>query len=566
MRTLILSILFVVLASAADAAESPQVRQQLAKAITSTGDEQATIITTLADSGSALVRDVFNAWPRDGVFLYTDPQGTVIPVLLDSEKDSTDKAKATRIDTGEFLKDSTNTPIKFAASELKPVDTTSKLRKTIKNTLDLLALANPDPAQRISAVMKLGLAQKTANLGTLQARLGKETDKKVHKALEEAIALMQLKDPSSAVQVASIKKLASVNSISSLDLITKLTTDPQTDPTVLKAAQAATSSIKAYIQGVNFFGTIFRGLSLGSILLVVALGLSITFGLMGVINMAHGEIMVVGAYTVYIVQCIFGAGLELSPFRIPIKLPGLHLTGPAFECYFIVALPVAFLTAAIVGIALERTVIRFLYKRPLESLLATWGVSQVLQQLYRLIFGAANVQVNSPSWLSGNFTISDVIFGYNRVFVIGFAILIVIGTWLLLSKTPLGLLIRAVMQNRNMAACMGVRTERVNMLTFGFGSGLAGLAGAFLSQIGNVGPSLGQSYIVDCFMTVVLGGVGSIFGTVCSAVGIGVVDQSLQQLLLNPVMGKIIVLAGIILFLQWRPAGIFVTKSRSLEG
>ncbi|HEX8372785.1 MAG TPA: urea ABC transporter permease subunit UrtB, partial [Chthoniobacterales bacterium] len=261
-----------------------------------------------------------------------------------------------------------------------------------------------------------------------------------------------------------------------------------------------------------------------------------------------------------------GAGLELSPFRIPIRIPGMNLTGSAFEWYFIVALPIAFLTAALAGILLERSVIRFLYKRPLESLLATWGVSQVLQQLYRLVFGAANVQVNSPSWLSGNFTISDVIFGYNRVFVIGFAILIVIGTWLLLSKTPLGLLIRAVMQNRNMAACMGVRTERVNMLTFGFGSGLAGLAGAFLSQIGNVGPSLGQSYIVDCFMTVVLGGVGSIFGTVCSAVGIGVIDQTLQQLLLNPVMGKIIVLAGIILFLQWRPAGIFVTKSRSLEG
>ena len=218
-----------------------------------------------------------------------------------------------------------------------------------------------------------------------------------------------------------------------------------------------------------------------------------------------------------------------------------------------------------VGIALERSVIRFLYKRPLESLLATWGVSLVLQQLFRLTIGANNVQVDSPSWLSGNWTVNDVLFGWNRVFVIAFAALIMLITWAALNKTPLGLLIRAVMQNREMAACMGVKTEQVNMLTFGFGSGLAGLAGAFLSQIGNVGPGLGQDYIVDAFMTVVVGGVGNIFGTVISAIGIGMLNQSLQQILGNPVLGKILVLGAIILFLQWRPAGIFVTRSRSLE-
>jgi urea transport system permease protein len=210
-------------------------------------------------------------------------------------------------------------------------------------------------------------------------------------------------------------------------------------------------------------------------------------------------------------------------------------------------------------------VIRFLYRRPLESLLATWGVSLVLQQLFRLTFGANNVQVASPHWLSGHWTIADVSLGWNRVFVIGFACVIVGGVFLLLARTPLGLLIRAVMQNRSMAACMGVRTERVNLLTFGLGSGLAGLAGAFLSQIGNVGPSLGQSYIVDAFMTVVVGGVGSLYGTIFSALGIGMADQSLQQILGNPVLGKILVLGGIILFLQWRPAGLFVTRSRSLE-
>ena len=221
--------------------------------------------------------------------------------------------------------------------------------------------------------------------------------------------------------------------------------------------------------------------------------------------------------------------------------------------------------AALAGILIERAVIQFLYRRPLESLLATWGVSLVMQQCFRMVFGANNVQVNSPSWLLGHFNVDDIIFGYNRIFVVAFAVLIVIGTWMLLTRTPLGLLIRSVMQNRDMAACIGVRTNRVNMLTFALGSGLAGLAGAFLSQIGNVGPSLGQSYIVDSFMTVVVGGVGSIVGTVCSAIGIGTADQILQQVTGSPVTGKIVVLVAIILFLQWKPGGLFAIRNRSLD-
>jgi urea transport system permease protein len=218
-----------------------------------------------------------------------------------------------------------------------------------------------------------------------------------------------------------------------------------------------------------------------------------------------------------------------------------------------------------VGLALERGIIRFLYKRPLESLLATWGVSLVLQQLFRHVFGAANVQVSSPSWMSGSFVVNDVLLAYNRLFVIGFGVLIVVGTFLLLRRTSLGLQIRAVMQNRAMASALGVPTDRVNMLTFAFGSGLAGMAGACLAQIGNVGPSLGQNYIVDCFMVVVLGGVGNLFGTVSASLGVGVTDQILQPWL-GAVMGKITVLAAIILFLQWRPAGLFATRTRGLEG
>jgi urea transport system permease protein len=310
---------------------------------------------------------------------------------------------------------------------------------------------------------------------------------------------------------------------------------------------------------------VWYGISLGSVLLLAAIGLAITFGVMGVINMAHGEMIAVGAYTTYLVQNIFGAGIVIPFFGLSLSIPGMHLGGWVYQCYFIAAVPLSFLMAALVGIGLERGIIQWLYRRPLESLLATWGVSVVLQQVFKLMFGSNNVQVSSPVYLSGNWTVNDIIFGWNRVFVIGFALMIVFGVWLVLTRTSLGLLIRAVMQNRQMASCMGVRTDRVNMLTFGLGSGLAGLAGAFLSQIGNVGPSMGQNYIVDCFMTVVVGGVGNLPGTVISAFGIGLADQSLQQILLDPVIGKIVVLACIILFLQWRPAGIFVTRSRSLD-
>ena len=275
----------------------------------------------------------------------------------------------------------------------------------------------------------------------------------------------------------------------------------------------------------------------------------------------------VGAYATYITQNVFGEGMNFTlPFiKVAIHLPGLHLTGWAYQLYFLVAIPIGFLSAALVGILLERSVVRFLYRRPLESLLATFGVSLILQQMFKLTFGSNNVNVDSPAYLSSNWTVFDVTFDWNRVFVIGFAAVIVFGVWLALTKTPLGLLIRCVMQNRLMASCMGVRTERVNMLTFGLGSGLAGLAGVFVTQLGTVGPSMGQEYIVDSFMTVVVGGIGSIFGTVVSALGIGLADQSLQQILLNPVLGKILVLLAIILFLQWRPTGLFAPRSRNLD-
>ena len=524
------------------------VRQQLIEAVLSEGEDQPEKIEALAETGSDMVATVLTQWRAGNLLLDTAADGS--KVLFTNAG-----ANAVRLDTG----------VKFTPVAPKEVETTSKTRKAIKNALDLIAVASPDPKLRTAAIGKLGMTQNTDYLPMLLVRQAKETDGNVKKALVEAISVMQLADEDDAVCIAAVQKLGEMRSMASLDLLKAMVTSEDESEAAKAEAKNSVTLIERYLKKVEAAGTVFRGLSAGSVLLVVALGLAITFGLMGVINMAHGEMMAVGAYTTYMVQNIFGGGLTLSMFGFGAHVPGMNLTGAAYQSYFIWAVPASFLMAALVGIALERGVIRFLYKRPLESLLATWGISLILQQLFRLIFGPNNVQVSSPSYLSGSFVIHDVVLGYNRVFVIGFAVAIVFVTWLLLTKTSLGLFIRAVMQNRQMASCMGVRTERVNMLTFGFGSGLAGLGGAFLSQLGNVGPNLGQSYIVDSFMTVVVGGVGNLIGTVCSAIGIGTVDQTLQSVT-DPSMGKIITLSTIILFLLWRPGGLFPTRTRSLEG
>ena len=565
---------FALLGADSPPATEVAARRELVLAITAQPGEQQSHLAAIADTGAKVARDVLNAWTHDSVYLYDDG-GAKVPVLLEDQTDADGKARAVRIVDGQFLKDSKGADLRFSPNDLPTADTDMALRKAIQQTLDLLDLSDHDPDARRNAVTKLGNSQKPQNIPLLQARLAKETDPSVRRLIEEAVATLQLSDVDPKVQTAALDHLGALKSIGALDILKRFAAKTDHPHEVSVAAARAIQAIEDHIWFVNFVGTAFHGLSLGSILLIVALGLAITFGLMGIINMAHGEMIAVGAYTCYVVQNLFGAGFGFSivlpfylgskPISFGLHLPGLNATGWVYESYFIVALPLSFLTAAAAGLLVERAVIRFLYRRPLESLLATWGVSLVMQQCFRMVFGANNVQVNSPSWLLGHFAINDVSFGYNRVFVVAFAGLIVAATWLLLTKTPLGLLIRAVMQNRNMAACLGVRTRRVNMLTFAFGSGLAGLAGAFLSQIGNVGPSLGQTYIVDSFMTVVVGGVGSIVGTVWAALGIGTSDQVLQQLTGSPVTGKIVVLVAIILFLQWKPGGLFAVRSRSLD-
>jgi urea transport system permease protein len=322
----------------------------------------------------------------------------------------------------------------------------------------------------------------------------------------------------------------------------------ETDAKVKTQIIASLATIKDALAWGERLGVVFTGISLGSILLLVALGLAITYGLMGVINMAHGELMMVGAYATYVVQVMFRQYLP-----------------QAFDWYLLAALPMAFLTAAAVGAVLERTVLRFLYGRPLETLLATWGISLILMQAVRTLFGAQNVAVENPRWMSGGIQVmSNLSLPWNRVLIVVFAFAVLLGMALLISQTRLGLFVRGVTQNRAMASCMGVNTARIDTYAFALGSGIAGLAGCALSQIGNVGPDLGQGYIVDAFMVVVLGGVGQLAGTVYAALGLGVLNKFLEGWT-GAVLAKIAVLVLIIIFIQKRPQGLFAMKGRSAE-
>ncbi len=549
-------------------AQDETVREKIAAAIVMPDvNGRVASVLALKKTPSPEIVEWLDKWKEGVVFIYEQEDGSILPVLMGDKIEGTRKTAIRRLTDDSPVLDEAGGQIGVTKYELEMADTSSKLRKAMREVSDLAALSDPDVETRIKAIESSAVGQRQDKLPGLLELQKTETNGKVKEALQESIAIINLRSEDQEKRLAAAELLGKRGSLPAFDLLKTIARESKEsgDKEMEKAAALGVTRIEGHISRINAAGTLFRGVSSGSVLLVVAIGLAITFGLMGIINMAHGEFIAVGAYTTYIVQNVFATGLSLSPFGQSFEIPGMDLTGTGMSLYFVAALPLSFLVAALVGLLLERSVIQFLYRRPLESLLATWGVSLVMQQLFRLIFGPNNVQVSSPMWLSGNWEVNDVIFGWNRLFVIGFAVLIIVATWLVLNKTSLGLLIRSVMQNRNMAACMGVRTERVNMLTFSFGCGLAGLAGAFLSQISNVGPSLGQNYIVDAFMTVVVGGVGNILGTVISALGIGMADQGLQQYLGNPVIGKILVLIGVILFLQWRPQGLFVTRSRSLD-
>ncbi|MDD2713476.1 MAG: urea ABC transporter permease subunit UrtB, partial [Simplicispira sp.] len=401
--------------------------------------------------------------------------------------------------------------------------------------------------QRRAAIEALKEDTDAARLPLIEKALAQETDTRLQAQLQAIRARILLASPSAERRLEAAQYLAhSGNPATRTVLLEQLR--QEADPQVKAAIQSALTAVEERLQWGEKLAALFSGLSLGSILLLVALGLAITYGLMGVINMAHGELMMVGAYATYVVQGLFQK-----------YLPG------AFDWYLVAALPVAFGASALMGAVLERSVIRFLYGRPLETLLATWGISLVLQQLVRSVFGAQNVGVENPAWMSGGVQLMENLqLPWNRVLIVVFAFAVLAGVAFLIGQTRLGLFVRGVTQNRPMAACMGVNTARIDTYAFALGSGIAGLAGCALSQVGNVGPDLGQGYIVDAFMVVVLGGVGQLAGTVYAALGLGVLNKFLEGWT-GAVLAKIAVLVLIIVFIQKRPQGIFAMKGRSAE-
>ncbi|WDU61736.1 urea ABC transporter permease subunit UrtB [Pseudomonas poae] len=433
--------------------------------------------------------------------------------------------------------------------ETKTVRLNNRLRGLIDNVQASQQLLAADPKVRLAAAITLQKSAVPAQLKFLDQQVAAETDEGVHTALSLALANLQLVDSDPAVRLAAVRLLGGTGDpLARTRLEALLAPGVETDAAVHTAAETSLAQVKRKLMVGEVLGQAFSGMSLGSILLLAALGLAITFGLLGVINMAHGEMLMLGAYSTYVVQM-------LMQRYVP----------AAIEFYPLIALPVAFFVTAAIGMALERTVIRHLYGRPLETLLATWGISLMLIQLVRLVFGAQNVEVSNPAWLSGGIQVlPNLVLPYNRIVIIAFALFVVVLTWLLLNKTRLGLNVRAVTQNRNMAACCGVPTGRVDMLAFGLGSGIAGLGGVALSQIGNVGPDLGQSYIIDSFLVVVLGGVGQLAGSVMAAFGLGIANKILEPQI-GAVLGKILILALIILFIQKRPQGLFALKGRVID-
>jgi urea transport system permease protein len=434
-----------------------------------------------------------------------------------------------------------------APADLAPVRLNNRLRRIVEAALGGLTLMAPDPGKRLEAAQAV-LKSKDANaLPALDQAIAKETDARVKRALVDARAAVVLyrDDASEEDKIDAIAVIRERGDQDALALLGGLPASAA--PAVKKAAADATTSIQNNLAIWDALQNAWYGLSLGSVLLLAAIGLAITFGVMGVINMAHGEMVMLGAYTTFVVQ-------EL-----------IRAYNPAlFDYSLAIAIPLAFLVAGFIGILIERGIIRFLYGRPLETLLATWGLSLIIQQAVRTAFGPTNKDVGNPSWMSGAFDLGHITITYNRLWIIVFTLLIFVGLLGLLRFTRFGLEMRAVTQNRAMAASMGIRTSRIDALTFGLGSGIAGLAGVALSQIDNVSPNLGQGYIIDSFMVVVFGGVGNLWGTLVGAFTLGIANKFLEPYA-GAVLGKIAILVLIILFIQKRPRGLFALKGRAVE-
>jgi urea transport system permease protein len=449
---------------------------------------------------------------------------------------------------GQVLLDATGQP--FLPDDAAPVLLEESNIPLVQRALDAMRLTDADPRARTAAALKFGNLRDAAHVGLLEQALTRESDPSVRPVMVEALHKLQLFDPDPQARRQSVEHFAATRAESALALLKSLVTDEQ-DASVKQAMQQAVTSIEGYLRLRNLVGFVFNGLSLASILLMMSLGLAITFGLMGIINMAHGEMLMLGSYTAYVVQECFAA---FAP---------THL-----DYFFLAALPLSLLVVGAVGLCLERGLLRFLYGRPLESLLVTWGVGLILQQGVRLSLGD-QTSVNPPSWFRGGWEIiPGLVFPYSRLFIVALSMLSVVAVYWLLYRSTAGLKIRAVMQNREIARCMGIAARRIDAFTFAMGAALAGLAGCALSLIGTVDPEIGKTYIVDSFMVIVLGGVGKIIGTVLAAIGLGMSNKLLEPAIggtASAVYAKVGILLLVIVFLQIRPTGLFPPKERATD-
>ncbi len=495
-------------------------------------DNTSKAVSELAKSGAPRAAAILNALSAGDLYVLKTDKSVFIGVREGSDYAATDPLTGAKLGS-------------VPRNGAEKIKVNNRLRRDIGAAIGGLTLMSSNATERRSAAEAILKNRDPETIPLLDQAIADEKDAGIKILMQRAKAAAVLNSTAEDdVKIAAIAEIKSGNGREALGLLTPLA---NVQGPVGEAASAAISSINSELELWNGIQNIVYGLSLGSVLLLAAIGLAITFGVMGVINMAHGEMVMIGAYTTFVVQQLIRA-----------SMPGLA------EYSLLIALPAAFLVSGAIGVVIERGIIRFLYGRPLETLLATWGISLVLQQATRSWFGASNVQVSSPSWMSGSFDVGMLTLTWSRLWIIVFALSVFAVLQLVLKKTMLGLRMRAVTQNRRMASSMGIRTPWVDALTFGLGSGIAGIAGVALSQIDNVSPNLGQGYIIDSFMVVVFGGVGNLWGTLVGAMSLGIANKFLEPFA-GAVLGKILVLVLIILFIQKRPRGLFALKGRAIE-
>jgi urea transport system permease protein len=550
MRTpppIISKLLILCLSSAISMAAEDDINVLLLQLTNRKPDTVKAAIEKLALTGDPRIVGFFENFNKDNVYVYKD-KIVVCPEL----KEVNDEKIGQIFDplSGAPLKDEGGKDLVVKSDDLTEVSP-GRQRTLIRDAITTLRLSDPNRDTRMNAIIRIADTSADSNLPALKSLLEREKDPKVKNVIKESICRIELNSKDMAVRMAAAKELGVMSSGRALDKLKELVAGQKVDskvvlpePAEAKVYQSAIDSIESWGSITRSIKYIFDGISLGSILVLMALGLSIIFGLMGVINMAHGELMMIGAYSTYVTQLMLAKAMP--------------------ETYFLVAIPVSFLVAALAGYLMEVLVIRHLYGRPLETLLATWGVSLILIQIARVQFGD-NVGVNSPTWLQGGAEVlQGVVLPYNRCFIIGFCLFCILLMYFIIDKTKLGLLLRATTQNRGMAASLGVRTRRIDGYTFALGAGLAGLAGCAITLTDGVRPDMGQNYIVDSFLVVVTGGVGKLAGAVWAGMGLGCLNK-IYEPFVGAVVAKVLILACIVLFIQWKPSGLFPAKGRTAD-